>query len=97
MNITMSYPINYINRNLKSEKKLKYVDLHKNLKNKAKIFRKKYDIEKALDRKEAEANECCNIFNDRNDDKCMDIWEDIEELEQKLKTIEKKLEFLRNI
>ena len=83
-------PVAHDNSFIKREKKYKYTHLHKKLKHQSKLFRKKYEIEQSLEKKEKEDNDSCNIFNNKYDDKCMDIYEDIEHLEQKLKNIKKR-------
>ena len=72
------------------EKTDKYAHLHKKLKHQSKLFKKKYEIKQSLEKKEKEANDRCNIFKNEYDDKCMDIYEDIEHLEKNLKKIQKK-------
>lgn len=76
---------------VQNEKRNKYTHLHKKIKHQAKIFRKKYDIERALEMKEKEAADHCNIFRDNYDDRCFDLFEEIEQLEHQLKTVQKKL------
>jgi hypothetical protein len=83
-------PAAYDNSLIKREKTYKYTHLHKKLKHQSKLFRKKYEIEQSLEKKEKEANDSCDIFNNKYDDKCLDIYEDIEHLEQKLKNIKKR-------
>jgi hypothetical protein len=96
MNIAMNLFI-YSSNNFKNEKNHKYIHLHKNVRNKAKVFRKQYDIQKSLQIKEYEAYVYCNIFNDYNDEKCMNTLLDIELLELKLKKVNKKLICLKGI
>lgn len=81
----------------KHEKLNKYSRIHKTIKTQAKVFRKKYEIEQALEKKEQEANDCCNIFRKQYDydDKCIDIYEEIEHMERQLKTVRKKLDGLK--
>lgn len=78
----------YIVRRDKAEK---YTHLHKKLKHQSKIFRKKYEIEQMLERKERDAKERCNIYKGKCDEECSNIIEDIENLEQKLKSLERKM------
>jgi len=47
MNIAMNLFI-YSSNNFKNEKNHKYTHLHKNVRNKAKVFRKQYDIQKVF-------------------------------------------------
>lgn len=84
-------PLSYDNSMFKTEKTQKYTHLHKRLKHQSKLFRKKYEIEQSLEKKEKEANDHCNIFNNKCDDRCIDIFEDIEHLEQKLKKCKRDL------
>jgi hypothetical protein len=81
------------NSQIKIEKTLKYTHLHNKLKHQSKLFRKKYDIEQSLEKKEKEAKTCCN--NNNYDDKCMDICDDIEHLERKLKNIQMQMKLPR--
>lgn len=90
----MSLKSSLFNENYRNEKRDKYEHLHTKLKNQAKVFKKKHEIEIILKNKEKEANKYCNIFtqcNLENDTHCMGIWEDIESLEIKLKNVNKQL------
>lgn len=69
--------------------------MHKKMKHQSKIFRKKYEIEQSLEKKERAAVEHCNIFHNKYDDKCLTLFEEIEHLEQKLKAVQKKLDSTR--
>lgn len=92
---SQSYADNHKNQVRISEKRIKYIDLHNKRKYQSKLFRKRYEIEKSLEKKEEEANSFCNIFNNKYDDnKCIDICEDIEYLEQKLKNIEMQIKII---
>ena len=86
MKVLMSFNSLY-----KNTKRDKYVNLHNKLKHQGKLFRKKYEVETTLNNREKEAQEYCNIFTSDNDTRCMDIFEDIENLEYKLKDLNKKL------
>jgi hypothetical protein len=83
------------NSSTRIEKTRKYTHLHNNLKHQSKLFRKRYEIEQSLERKEKEAKDCCNIFKNNYDDKCMDVCEDIEILEERLKKIQIKMKLHR--
>ena len=74
-----------------NEKRDKYAHLHKKMKHQSKIFRKKYEIEHSLELKEKEAMERCNVFQNKYDDECFTLFEEIEYLEQKLKAVQKRL------
>ena len=46
------------NSSIRIEKTRKYTHLHNNLKHQSKLFRKRYEIEQSLERKEKEAKDC---------------------------------------
>ena len=82
------------NENYDSEKRDKYVKFHTKLKNQGKLLRKKHEVETILNNKERDANKHCNMFsseNMKNETYCLVLWEDIENLEIKLKNINKQL------
>lgn len=77
---------------VQNEKRNKYAYLHKKIKHQSKLFRKKYEIEQSLELKEKKVTEQCNIFRNKHDDECMTLFDEIEQLEQRLKAVQKKLE-----
>lgn len=94
MNVFMRFNTLHPNENYSNYKRDKYVNFHTKLKNQGKLFRKKHEVETILNNKEKDANEYCNIYlseNMKNDSYCMVLWEDIENLEIKLKNINKQL------
>lgn len=88
-------PAKYDRSIVQNEKRNKYTHLHKKIKHQSKIFRKKYEIEQSLELKEKRALEQCNIFRNKHDDECLTLFDEIEQLEQKLKAVQKKLDNTR--
>lgn len=94
MNIFMRFKSLQLNENYNNDKRDKYVNYHTKLKNQGKLFRKKYEVETNLNNKEKDANKHCNMYsseNMKNESYCMVLWEDIENLEIKLKNVNKQL------
>lgn len=93
MNVFMRFKSVQRNENYDSGKRDKYVNFHTKLKNQGKLLRKKHEVETILNNKEKDANKHCNIFSGENmkNDYCMVLWEDIDNLEIKLKNINRQL------
>lgn len=102
MTTTMRYGGHYNNSIVKMQKTHKIHTFAQQTETPVQTVQEKYEIERSLEQKEKEkeAREFCNIFTGKTnenmcinlfDDRCMNLFEDIEHLEQKLKHVKKKL------